>query len=527
MNVCEIVLFQYAFTIFPYSSFYQLNSFNKTQFLLRKAKSLAPHTPPVAPVAPLPHIAIFLTWNFRISPHRSLIATMDESILYVPEGPDGSALAASLHLTRQNAAFRYADSKFLLAVCSGQNAGDRLFLAGSKPLITVYSWGKESPDQRIPVPEPLTCMALCKHPSNEAITHKVPNFQLPWLLAGGSASGKLYIWELSSGNLVCVKEAHYQAINVLKFSECGTFLVSGGADARCSVWKTLDLVTIDDPESQKAASALTFMDHTLAVTDIWLTTGIRSDVRLFSASKDGTIRNYDLTSGKLITTFVLPLSVECLAVDPAGRACYAGLSDGTIRTVLQYKVNPHTSVLEAVGGNGKIVTLATDPELRELFVHHQPHLVSSIKVSLDGTTLVSSDDSGRVMVADAVTTQVVKALSPATSGIIYLAVDTVLAGSQSGRFEKKHRLIPQLKRVLADGDVAKHFVTMELSEEIEKQPEFEAWLQQKAQEAGEMEEPEPKQKEKEPDSEEKLAKLTKAYGDLRQKHEQLLREMSA
>lgn len=454
---------------------------------------------------------------------------MDESILYVPEGPDGSALAASLHLTRQNSAFRYADSKFLLAVCSGQNAGDRLFLAGSKPLITVYSWGKESPDQRIPVPEPLTCMALCKHPSNEEINHKVPNFQLPWLLAGGSASGKLYIWELSSGNLVCVKEAHYQAINVLKFSECGTFLVSGGADARCSVWKTLDLVTIDDPESQKSASALTFMDHTLAVTDICLTTGIRSDIRLYSSSKDGTIRNYDLTSGKLITTFVLPLSVECLAVDPAGRACYAGLSDGTIRTVLQYKVNPHTSVLEAVGGNGKVVTLATDPELRELFVHHQPSRVTSLRVSLDGTTIISSDESGRVMVADAVTTQVVKALSQVPSSIIYLAVDTVLTGSQSGRFEKKHRLIPQLKRVLVDGDISKHVVSMELSEEIKPQPDFELWLQQKAEEAREVgEQKEHKHKEKEQDSEaEKLAKLTKAYGELRQKHEQLLREMSA
>ena len=451
---------------------------------------------------------------------------MDESILYVPAGPEGSALAASLHLTRQNAAFRYADSKFLLAVCSGQKAGDRLFLAGSKPLITVYSWGKESPDQRIPVPEPLTCMALCKHPSNEKINHKVPTFQLPWLLAGGSASGKLYIWELSSGNLVCVKEAHYQAINVLKFSECGTYLVSGGADARCSVWKTLDLVTIDDPETQKTASALTFMDHTLAVTDIWLTTGIRSDIRLYSSSKDGTVRNYDITSGKLITTFVLPLSVECLAVDPAGRACYAGLSDGTIRTVLQYKVNPHTSVLEAVGGNGKVVTLATDPELRELFVHHQPHRVTSVKVSLDGTTIISSDESGRVMVADAVTTQVVKALSPATSPVIYLAVDTVVAGSQFGRFEKKHRLIPQLKRVLVDGDITKHSVSMEFSEEIKPQPDFDLWLQQKAEEAREVEEEKPKQKEQDSETE-KLAKLTKAYGDLRQKHEQLLREMSA
>lgn len=442
---------------------------------------------------------------------------MDESILYVSEGPEGSALACSLHLNRQNALFRYADSKFLLAVSSGQSQGHRVFMAGSKPLITVYSWGKENPDQRIPVPEPLTCISLCNHPVLASENqHGVPSFQLPWLLAGGSASGKVYLWELSSGNLVAVKEAHYQAVNVVRFSSCGTYLVTGGADARCSVWKTVDLVSVE--EDLKVASALTFMDHTLAVTDIFLTDGIRSDIRLYSASKDGTIRNYDVTSGKLITTYVLPQAVECITVDPAGRAVYAGLEDGTIRTVLQYKVNPNTSVLESVGGNGKIVTIPSDPELAESLVHHQPHRITRLTLSLDGNSIVSSDVSGRVMVADCVTRQVVKALTPASSAILYLAVDCVSSTSSEHRFEMKNRLIPQLKRVLRESDTSKHVISMEISEPVKAKPDFDGWLEQKAQEAFEIDEqPAP--------TDDKLAKLTRAYSELRLKHEQLLREM--
>lgn len=455
---------------------------------------------------------------------------MDESLLYVPEGPDGSAIAASLHSSKQYAAFRYADSKFLLAAVSGHQHGDRLFLAGSKPLVTAYSWGKESPDQRMPVPEPLTCMALCNHPAAaEENLQNVTNYRTPWLLAGGSASGRLYLWELSSGNLVCVKEAHYQAINVLEFSECGTFLVTGGADARVLVWRVLDLVANTDSENRHAAALRTFMDHTLGVTGICVSVGLRSDVRLYSASEDGTVRNYDITTGALLTTFVLPAAVSCIALDPAGRACYAGLPDGTIRTLSNYSVNPNTHILEAVGGNGRIVTVSGDPELQESFVHHQPHLLTRMVVSLDGNSVVSADISGRVMVADAATRQVVKAFPPASTSIIHLALEPFSGTRQEDRAEKKHRLIPQLKRVLVDTDVAKHSISMEIGGPVEYGKDFDAWLQQKAAEAVEMREVEEKAPEKsgsEPASDaEKLAKLTNAYTELRNKHELLLRQM--
>ena len=52
------------------------------------------------------------------------------------------------------------------------------------------------------------------------------------------STGKLSIWEVASGRLLSVIEsAHYRKISVLRFTEDGRHLVSGGDDAAVHVWK--------------------------------------------------------------------------------------------------------------------------------------------------------------------------------------------------------------------------------------------------------------------------------------------------
>ena len=43
--------------------------------------------------------------------------------------------------------------------------------------------------------------------------------------------------QVYTGHLVAVVSQHYQVVNVLKFTDDGTYLLSGGADARVLVWK--------------------------------------------------------------------------------------------------------------------------------------------------------------------------------------------------------------------------------------------------------------------------------------------------
>lgn len=139
----------------------------------------------------------------------------------------------------------------------------------------------------------------------------------------------------------------------------------------------------------------------------------------------------------LLTTFILPDSVECITKDPSNRALYVGLSNGLIRTIPLYQINPHTSVLESIGGMNKIITLDQDPNLKNTFVPHQQQqqqnegkqiLVTKLEISLDGTNIISGDSQGRVFVSDIVTKQVVKSFNACNSSISFIAVDTVPNG---------------------------------------------------------------------------------------------------
>lgn len=426
------------------------------------------------------------------------------------------AQVASLHSAQHYAAFRQADCARHGAVLTGIGPGERLFVASArKALINVYTWGKDSVEQRIAVPEALACVALAYHPGSSDA--KEPTFRVPWLLVGGTAGGRLYIWELASGALLAVKDAHYQGITSINFTSCGTFLVTASEDTRVLVWRTADLVTHDDVKPYAA-----FHDHSLAVTDVVVGNGLINDVRIYTASKDATVRVYDLLSKTLLTTFVLPHPVESVAKDPAARALYVGM-EGSVRTIPLYRVS--NQELEAVGGSAKIVTVAADPELRQTFGAHDAP-VTHVHVSLDGTNLVSGDSTGKVIVSDIVTRQVVKVLPPCSAGVAALALFQVPLDSvnTSLKAEKKQRLIPPLKRVLASEDILEHHINVEITRAAEHD-DFDAWLAAKAADElafksiGHVDLTITTATN---NLEEKLAKLSKAYTELKEKHEQLL-----
>lgn len=421
---------------------------------------------------------------------------MDELLLYITAGDptdkhaqESLGAVASVQKSQVYTTFRNAECPINGAALTGFGAGERLFVAGKdKALITCYAWGKETPDQRFPVPEQMSCLAVAHFPNTGANTNaeSTPLYRVPWLLVAGLRLGKLYVWELALGDLVCVKDAHYQQILTMQFSPCGTFLVTGGEDTRVNVWRTLDLATPDVAATCKPHA--TFTDHALGISGVDFALGaVASDLRVATSARDGTLRVYDVVAKTLLTTFVFLLPVECLARDPAGRAYYVGLADGTIRQAPMYSVNPYTHVLEAVGGTGKIITVDADANLTTTFLHHKTETggyATAMRVSMDGMSLISGDTLGRTFVADIVTKQVVKAYTACKSAIahVHLGVCSQAPLAHGSAFEKRHRLLPPLKRVLTSGVLAEHALTMQLASAPEQQQDFAAWLDCKAQE---------------------------------------------
>ncbi|KAL6453393.1 IPI3 Pre-rRNA-processing protein IPI3 [Candida maltosa Xu316] len=488
---------------------------------------------------------------------------MDEVVFYLGIGDpsdkqsqESYGYITSIHTSKQHASYRQANSSINGTAITGIGSGERIFTAvPNKALIHVYSFGKESIDQKIPIPEALTCLTLVNHPhfhqNNKDVLYKVPNYRTPWLLIGGSKSGKIYIWELNSGNLLCVKDAHYQGVSVIKSSKEGDFLVSGGEDARVLVWNLHELISIytkgkDDEDSHHVKPYWQITDNTLPITDVILNdVGVLNDLKIYTTSKDSTVRIYDVMTKTLLTTFILPDAVECITKDPANRALYVGLSNGLIRSIPLYQINPHTSVLESIGGLNKIITIEHDPNLKNTFVPHQEQQVSvtTLEISLDGTNIISGDSKGRVFVSDTVTKQVVKSFTPCNSAISFISVDTIPTDfdktgtlTSKSQKDKQHRMIPQFKRVLTSLNQEEHQLFMDIPATIKTDTEdFESWLNQKKLEELEfknsfsginstVKQVNSNNGNNNTDLEDKLDKVSKAYTELRSKHEELIKE---
>ncbi|CAB4253889.1 similar to Saccharomyces cerevisiae YNL182C IPI3 Essential component of the Rix1 complex (Rix1p, Ipi1p, Ipi3p) that is required for processing of ITS2 sequences from 35S pre-rRNA [Maudiozyma barnettii] len=414
-----------------------------------------------------------------------------------------------------------------------------LFVAqAQKALIHVYSAAynnqRESVEQRLPLPEKVNCLEVVENnasiysgtKSNGSL-HNLPQLNLPYLLLASTESGKLYIWELNSGILLNVKlAAHYQAITKIKSIMNGKYIITSGKDSRVIIWQTNDLVSQDEP---KPVAIL--HDHTLPVTDFEVSSVhgdnlFTSGVKLYTVSKDSTLRCYDLSTlvnqgnnkrgtrqrrsddtAQLLATFTLPYPIDCIALDPAERAVYLGTQVGCYSLPLFYKLNGNKilNLLQPSSGNqGKIYSLIEEPtdistkiNKDALFAKNQlicnkflEDSIVCLKVSMDGSILLLGDKHGRVHVTEIFSKQVLKTLqSLTTSQTMIGEVTNILLSTYSTVDNEKLALtmnknnhnnknstgglekLPALQRVILDKGQANqsHDVWYQIGEEYEGQ----------------------------------------------------------
>lgn len=453
---------------------------------------------------------------------------MDEAVFYVGQGDpqdkhslESYGFVLSLHTAKQFQSFRNAD-------CSRNGAhvtlGNRVFVASSnKALINVYVYGKESIDQRMPIPEPVSCLDILEmNPkiSNDMISetnsNNLPNYKVPYLLVGGTKTGKVYIWELLSGNLIFAKDFHYQAVTKVKFSECGTFLVSCSEDSRCLVFKTIDLISNNQEETVKPF--LTVNDHTLPVTDFCITRGLINDINLITVSKDCTLRLYNIMTKQLINTMVFLSPLNAIVTDPSYRNFYAAAGE-KIQIVSMFKLNNLN--LERIGKFGEIITVNETID-NQILIHSSP--VTQLAISLDGMNLVSGDDEGNVYVSEINSKLVLKSFQ-LNSAISHLQVMQFPITQETIIADKKTRLLPPLKRIINDNTnkLGHEFYYEIPNQNSPKHHDIEAWINEKA--AQEIEFKVSNNEILQPVKDDgKLERLSLAYSDLKSKYDELLKE---
>ncbi|CDZ97389.1 WD40 repeat protein [Phaffia rhodozyma] len=283
-----------------------------------------------------------------------------------------------------------------------------------KPMMGVWAWQKDQLHQKIPLPEKLSCFAVS--PTGT-------------YCAGGTGTGHIYLWELSSGLLFNSFDAHYRRVSILKFTPDGHGLLSGSDDSRVSVWSVAALVS-NDLQREIPTAFANLADHTLPVTDIQIGLGgFPGESRVWTSSLDHTVKVWQLTSPPtLLSTYHLPSPISALALDPLERAFYASAGK-EVFTVRMYEKREGEladdgtdedglstgkkgkGVLRARGGNGvrgEVVRVERGDE-GQLAISDT---ITTLSLSLSLSYLLLGTTTGQIHIHSLPTLQPIRTISP-------------------------------------------------------------------------------------------------------------------
>jgi WD40 repeat protein len=120
----------------------------------------------------------------------------------------------------------------------------------TKTTVNVWRWDKKEAMLRFPVKEMLSCLRL---------THNAGT-----LCLAGSKTGRLSVWEFSTGELLGeIESCHYLEVSDMDIAVTNDLVITGGKDFKVRVWVITDLYF-----GQKNAPLVEFSEHTSDVTAV-------------------------------------------------------------------------------------------------------------------------------------------------------------------------------------------------------------------------------------------------------------------
>ncbi|KAM6945512.1 WD repeat-containing protein 18 [Aplochiton taeniatus] len=225
-----------------------------------------------------------------------------------------------------------------------------------------------------------------------------------YLVAGISES--IYLWEVSTGNLLAILSRHYQDLTCLRFTDDSSHFVSGGKDNLALIWSLASVVQLDPSHSPEPRHVLS--RHSLPITDIHC--GLMGpQARVATASLDQTVKLWEISSGELLLSVLFDVGIMSVTLDPCEYYLFCGGSDGGIFQVSLCSQNL-----------GRDKTFQSDSNGNQVFKGHR-NLVTCLSVSMDGTLLVSGSQDDTVKLWDIQSKQSIRSINhkgPITNAVI-------------------------------------------------------------------------------------------------------------
>ncbi|KAF1327804.1 Wd domain-containing protein, partial [Globisporangium splendens] len=264
----------------------------------------------------------------------------------------------------------------------------------------IWVWSKDMPVWKCHTAEKMgpTCVTQCG------------NF-----LFAGAQSGKVYVWDVKTGELVMVWDAHYKSVSTIALTSDDSHVITAGDDAVVHVWRLMDI--LDEPDvtssfQQGLTPVVSWTDHVLPVTSIHVSHG-GVDGRIYTSSLDRTCKIWSLNSPQCLFSVTCPSFVNVCVADPMEHRLFMGCGNGKIYALdLNAAASSVTAaaarILSSSRGSGASASSASpwgpDALLPDAFEGHEVS-VTTMQVSECGGFLFTGDENGVVRVWDSLSRQ--------------------------------------------------------------------------------------------------------------------------
>lgn len=222
----------------------------------------------------------------------------------------------------------------------------------------------------------------------------------------------IYIWKISSGEMLGMLSRHYQTVSSIKFTDDASHFISAGQDGMMLVWKLSSILTITGYNNQETVPFYSFSDHTLPITDIFIGKGGMRAIAA-SVSLDRTCRIYDLASGTLLLNLVFPDALTSITIDNLDIKVYVGTIDGNI---FEFSLVSPPRTREYHLNHETLTT-------KQRFIGHKG-AVTTLSISLDGETMLSGGNDETVHFWHIPSKQIIRSIphkGPITNAKFFMA----------------------------------------------------------------------------------------------------------
>ncbi|MCQ3973977.1 MAG: hypothetical protein DPW09_11070 [Anaerolineae bacterium] len=242
------------------------------------------------------------------------------------------------------------------------------------------------------------------------------------LLAVGTASGEIKLWQTADGELFLICAGHTDTVGSIAFNSDGSILASGSEDHTVRLW-----------EVSTGQCLKTLRGHTHKVRSVVFSP---DGSILASGSEDHTVRLWEVSTGQCLTLQEHTDGITRVTFNFGGNILASGSDDHTVRlwnistgqclktlrghtsTVRSVAFSPDDGVLASGSGDHTVQLwdVATGQCLNTLKKHTRG--VNSVTFSPDGRTLASSSSDHTVRLWDVATGQYLKVLRGHTNSLI-------------------------------------------------------------------------------------------------------------